>query len=386
MLHNPAAPYANGCNWLPSPCQPTSGNLFDSSVLKEGSATATRSLATVTAPTVVGSVGAERDPFVPFWIPLRDLPFVCFRFPLHVRSVCLQESNELHLACGGNILLLHGGKPTGSGRIEDFERIGPEKRLKMLAAQRTRPWHMQMLSDGYLPLHMLCANPHVSVEAVKSVAKLFPAAAAIPVNTDYGAQYNNYGFRNVLPLHLICLNKSVTIKLFHAVAALYPAALDADCQFWWVSSYFLRESDFQVFMPDDSQFFKPLDLLFKIKPTVSAPCSELVEEIRKLTSPEATAMAEELAAIEIRKAEVKRLCELLPDKLAPEDLATHITTLTSKFQDSDWGVRKMAVKALGKLAPEDLVTHEATLVAKLEDSDSHVRKAAAETLGKLAPE
>eukprot|EP00966_Prymnesium_polylepis_P139867 3231405-Prymnesium_polylepis.1 len=83
---------------------------------------------------------------------------------------------------------------------------------------------------GYLPLHVLCANPHVSVDAVNFVGKLFPAAAAMPADTDYGSLHTlPYGFGNVLPLHLICLNKSVSVELFHAVAALCPAALDAEC-------------------------------------------------------------------------------------------------------------------------------------------------------------
>eukprot|EP00966_Prymnesium_polylepis_P150960 3487389-Prymnesium_polylepis.1 len=55
--------------------------------------------------------------------------------------------NELHKACGGDVLLLGGGQPRGSGQIEDLKRIGPEEHLKVLAAQRARSWHMQMLSD-----------------------------------------------------------------------------------------------------------------------------------------------------------------------------------------------------------------------------------------------
>ena len=55
-------------------------------------------------------------------------------------------ANALHKACGGWQLLKSEhltaaerkgfGAPTGEGRIEDFQRIGPENRLKVLAAEK----------------------------------------------------------------------------------------------------------------------------------------------------------------------------------------------------------------------------------------------------------
>ena len=103
-------------------------------------------------------------------------------------------SNELHQACGGWRLVLSGdmqfGEPTGKGQIEAFERIGPEERLKKLAKEEA--W--------CLPLHMLCANPYVSVDAVKFVGKLYPAAAAIPTGKSQGGFHGNTTFYDVLPL------------------------------------------------------------------------------------------------------------------------------------------------------------------------------------------
>jgi len=92
------------------------------------------------------------------------------------------------------------GAPTGSGRIEDLQCIGSEARLEELAAQKTCP---DRHAPHHLPLHMLCANPRLSVDAVKFVGKLYPAAAAIPTSKSCGTFNFSHHFHDVLPLHLL---------------------------------------------------------------------------------------------------------------------------------------------------------------------------------------
>ena len=302
-----------------------------------------------------------------------------------------KTSNALHRMCGGWRLLLIGGEkefgpPTkGSCRIEDFERLGPEARLKELAAEKTFACHG---SATHLPLHMLCANPNVSVDIVKFVGKLYPAAAAIPTSKSRGAFNRSHHFHDVLPLHLLCLNKSVTPELFHAVAALYPAALDAECT---------EDAGNQVkgLFGDPgpraragwrfkSEPLKPLDILKVFKPSIGDQCSRMVYEIRKLPSPpEATAMAEELARSKMHKAELERL-----GKLEPKELATHNSMLAAMLQHSDEDVRMMALQTVGKLGQEDLTMHATTLAAlatKFEVTDKGVWMTAVRTFGELAP-
>ena len=204
-------------------------------------------------------------------------------------------SNVLHKACGGWQLLSGApkgfGAPTGEGRIEDFQRIGPENRLKVLAAEKTCS---EIHEGAPLALHMLCANPHVSVDAVKFVGNLYPAAAAIPTSKYGGGethkQWSTHAFEDALPLHLLCLNKSVTAELVGAVAALYPAALDAGCTEYVGGSnkgLFGNGPDYMYRRWKEawrSAPLKPLDLLKVTKPSIVNQCSKLVGRNRK--SPE----------------------------------------------------------------------------------------------------
>ena len=303
-------------------------------------------------------------------------------------------SNVLHKACGGWQLLSGApkgfGAPTGEGRIEDFQRIGPENRLKVLAAEKTCS---EIHEGAPLALHMLCANPHVSVDAVKFVGNLYPAAAAIPTSKSCGAFNCSHHFHDVLPLHLLCLNTSITPELFQAVASLYPAALDAECvedagnQVQGLYGDAGPQSRRHPTGKPGSRFqsapLKPLDLLNTPKTaSIAARCSKLVEGIRELPSPpEATAMAEELAAIKRRKAELERL-----GKLAPEELKTHTSTLAAMIEDADKDMRASAMMTLSKLAQEDLASHTAAITGRLEDADTRMRAAVVTIVGKLARE
>ena len=90
------------------------------------------------------------------------------------------DDNELHKLCGGRGVLdlnypplpPRGKPPVMSEKptVEAIRALGSEDRLKELAAEKN--------SLDMLPLHMLCAHPDVSVESMRFVAALFPAAAA----------------------------------------------------------------------------------------------------------------------------------------------------------------------------------------------------------------
>eukprot|EP00966_Prymnesium_polylepis_P250292 5787226-Prymnesium_polylepis.1 len=82
---------------------------------------------------------------------------------------------------------------------------------------------------------------------------------------------------------------------------------------------------------------KPLDLLNKLKPSIAARCSAVVEGIRKLTSPEATAMA------------------------AAQTLEHGTAAVAAELQDAVREVRTMAVETLGRLTTTDLATHAGEL-------------------------
>ena len=241
------------------------------------------------------------------------------------RAPRLPYENKLHVACGGypHWLLMGGDghEPLGRGLIEDFQRIGSVEHLKALAAQHECP-PGDHDPTAHTPMHMLCANPHVRVDAVTFVGKLYPAAAAIPASICGGTHNYSHGYKNVLPLHLICFNKSIIDapldwvgKLFHAVAALYPAALDAECEVhaacmakkcmamhsWpWAGLCSMPRRGGRV------GGLKPLDILNQINPSIAAHCSEVVGEIRKISSPEATAMAEEVVRNVAARIEAER--------------------------------------------------------------------------------
>ena len=107
-------------------------------------------------------------------------------------------------------------KPT----VEAIRALGSEDRLKELAAAKN---NLEMLA-----LHMLCAHPDVSVDAVRFV---FPVAAAVPVSPPLGYFNGAWGERFKLALHILCQNSKITKELAEAVFALYPAAVFAKATF-----------------------------------------------------------------------------------------------------------------------------------------------------------
>ena len=54
--------------------------------------------------------------------------------------------------------------------------------------------------------------------------------------------------------------------------------------------------------------------------------------------------------------------------------------VVARFEDTDWQVRKEALKTLGKLEPAALAQHAEALVGRLEDSDERVRARALDLL------
>ena len=59
--------------------------------------------------------------------------------------------------------------------------------------------------------------------------------------------------------------------------------------------------------------------------------------------------------------------------------------VVARFEDTDWQVRKEALKTLGKLEPATLVQHAEDVALSLKDSSPVVRWQALKTLGKLEP-
>ena len=59
--------------------------------------------------------------------------------------------------------------------------------------------------------------------------------------------------------------------------------------------------------------------------------------------------------------------------------------VVARFEDTDWQVRKEALKTLGKLKPATLVEHAKDVAFCLNDSSAVVRRQASETLRKLEP-
>ena len=57
--------------------------------------------------------------------------------------------------------------------------------------------------------------------------------------------------------------------------------------------------------------------------------------------------------------------------------------VVARLEDSDAGVRWVALQTLGKLKAVVLAQHSPAIVALLENSDSHMRVAAVQALGKL---
>ena len=83
---------------------------------------------------------------------------------------------------------------------------------------------------------------------------------------------------------------------------------------------------------------------------------------------------------QVRKEALKTL-----GKLEPATLVEHAGRVGVQLEDPHWAVRKAALKTLRKLKPATLAQHAAAVLARLYDSKPLVRKTALETLGKLEP-